>query len=683
MKRKILIIMFCLISAICLVCSFAACDKIASIGGGGDQAQGGGDQDDDNQNDDNQGGENDSGEEVKILSAVLSRCGMKPQLLWALEDVESEKYDTFETEWQITYENGETKRESLTADQLAIDGLLSCGHHEIVAEYEEGVTDTLSVYVNGYGDLEAAGEVSLNKQTDAIGLVELGMQSVFIDGTAELVGYFFVPDGEEYTRYFGIEKLSLSRLSGLDYNTAGKQRCNVVIEKNDARSGEEEPLGEIDVLVYDLRNNGDEVFLNKITACTQDGEELLTISVTSDNLFIDRESYMQQGSSADDSRYTEGYFDYEFVLADFVVFRGGDDEYKKIVQLRALPEGSCEVTKAVDRDITSCGKRTIQLSVFEEPKEFSYEVYAGSNPVRSASVSGLDGFEIVLQDGMTGEAVKDALVGKVLNFTDYNAPSKQESVTLTAEQIKGYHSLDTESFAVQYVYLQPESSNISIPVKVVREYTTAGATLVDTLRSKYASGVNFTFTKTALNDLAQTEADDVTEIELYDNNCVLIKNTKNGLGNVLMEYQLDGNQLHFSRHGLNCGVVRVDLSEKTFRIFRYEEELDGTLPSETRYLYHHRYHPDYNFGYSFWIFLYHDGKGTCNVHRTGYAAGPDKNGNSYQIAGVDIVAGFEIRTVNGEKHAFINMCDREIEFVCGEELEDNIFYRLTPVGDLL
>lgn len=690
MKRKILIIMLCLMAAICLVCSFAACDKIAFVvnkpneevqGGGNEEKEKGEGKDEgkDEEKEKEKDEPADSEKEVKIKSAVLRRCGAEPKLLWTLEDVANEKFDTFGTEWQITYDNGETKRESLTAAQLVIDDTLRIGACEIVAKYAESVTDTLSVFIDDNSYEISAEEVVLTKQADAIGLLDRETQTWEVDGTAELTGYFQISVDYEYTRYYGTQKLKLSFLSGLDCNTAGKQRCKVIIENGNARSGEEEPLGELDVLVYETYENSNEIVLKEITAYDQDGTKLLTMPVNAKKPFIDKETYLKT-ASAEDSRYTEGYFGYKFNEEDYVIFRGGNDEHKKLMEEQEPFGEGLKVTKAVNKDITSCGKRTIQFSYFEVEQEFSYEVYDGSNPVRSASVEGLDSFEITLQD-VTGESVKDALVGKVLNYTAYNDPFNQESVELTASQIKGYQSLNAETFAVQHVYLEPGINNVSIPVKVVREYTIEGATLVQTLHN--SNGVDFTFTKTSLNDLANTEADDVTEIELYDNGCVVIKNTKNGLGNVLMEYQLDGNQLHFSRHGLNCGVVRVDLSEKTFRAFWYDKELDQTIPPETQYLYHHAYVSGSSFGYSFWISLYDDGKGSCCVHRTGYAAGPDKNGNSYQIAGDDVIAGFEIKTVNGEKHAFINTCDREIEFVCGEELEDNRFYRLTPVGSLL
>lgn len=596
-----------------------------------------------------------------VKSIAIQHKNGNGNYLWNETDVRAGEYKLYGAQLEITYNDNTVKSEPLTYDMFGNGVDFSLGNHEITVEYG-GKTAEFSIFVASiYMNIEVFG--SDYKFNGSLGPVvynsaypyELDLRGLTIEGEFN-IQYF----GSTYYCYYGETQVDNRFVKDFDGSKRGLQTFAITAGNI---SSNPRTIREVNAFGYETYDITETVFLSEVIISNANNEIVYSTEVSPEKPYINLHNI------PDRYRYYEPDYSVEFVfkICDLFEYSGGGDSITVAQNISFFDYSGYEITGDTNLwSVLNSGERLIKLSTGWETKEVAYTVYDSDyTNIRYCYVIGEDIISYELSDSVTLDTIKQDLMKHSL-YVEYfeNVNGVYVEIVPITEDMLDFSNVDVNSFDLQYGFINYKDK--SVAVNITKPYSVAGAQILYNLTS--TNGVNFILSETTVNDLGQCMYDECKEIVLYDNGVAMLKHTGNGIGNVLIGYKLEGNNLTLLRNGAATSFLTVDLSSKTFNEINLNSVTSGM--SYTNYKFTHLYFTGYSTGWTGTFTAYTGSTGFANsyyvdVHLTGWASTTNSDGYSYQIAGVDYVATWTYGWYNNKSAFVLRFADKDWWFEIG------------------
>lgn len=601
-----------------------------------------------------------------IKSATVQHLNGFGSYLWTEEDVLNGKFDFYGARWCITRNDGSVGYELLTPEHVQTD-IANYGIQKLVVQYET-FTEEITVCVVSDNSVIGA-QISDAEIIGAKDVLAFDFNALpYMDfGGVSIKGLFSVNQAVTYHDFYGIMPLDLRFIDGLEADAAGLYSCRIVAGN---LGDNPETLGEIDIMLYDEQTTEQSVVLSEVAILKSTGRDEYGNEMfeTAHRIELSPErSFIDINKIPDKWDYYGPEYSAYFVFgnATFNVFSGGGESVKLVAKTERIYPYDDAVSGDIDlQSVLSTGERTITIKEYNREYKVAYTVYDSDfSNIRFCRVDGAGLLNYELKDGVTVESVKRELLGRELYVEYFEKVDGKyiHKVPVTEDMLVGFDRVDESSFESQYCSIA--FADKTIGVSFVKAYTVSGARVLHTL--KHAYGLNFILSDITVNDLGQCFNDKCREIVLYDNGVAMLKHAGNNLGNVLTGYKLEGGKLTLDRHGEATAYLSANLSQGTF------DEITPSVTGGTEYSFYHGYNlgGTIPIGWQGTFTAYSGDEGYVNIHLTGWASTADKDGNAYQVAGVEYVATWTYGFYDNEARFVLRFADKNMWFAIGDNNE--------------
>lgn len=607
-----------------------------------------------------------------VKAIAIQHTNGEGKYLWNAGDVEDGKYDLYDATLKITHNDDTVSFKPVTVDMLDSDINLTAGNHNITVSYE-GKEVALSVFVAPEDGLIEA--VVGKSEITGIGetlTFNLSSKDGINNENINIKGMFNVSlDGEIYNGYYGETPVNERFLQDFDPTKEGIQECKIVAGNISASPA---VLGDLNVMSYkSVDVSEEEVFVSGITVI-----KIADNSVAQHFDLVPGKPYLDIDKV---EFYSSDYkLEFQFAKGTFTNYSGGTDTAVTVTDIAPFDPASNGYKVSGDIGINCVnwyGEYLIRLASKTGEITVAYTTYSSSNTnIRFCRVHNVPILEYELKDGFTLDNITKDLLTKEL-YVEYfeKVDGKFVHLVPVEESMIDYDRVDVNSYNHQSGTIT--FSDKGIGINIVRARTVEGANVLYTLNN--TAGLRFLLSEATVNDLSKgIEGDLCKKIVLYDNGAakVFIGN----IGELIMGYELNGNNLTLLRYGLATTYLTANLTNNTF------EKLDissATAGAEKKtYSYYHDYElgGDIPVGWSATFTAYKGDTGYpycwyAEVHLTGWASSVNEDGYAYQIAGMDYLASWALGWHNNTNALVVRFADYDWWFIIGTA-DDTGTYRL-------